>query len=250
MICPNCGKNIDQNVDLCPYCKKATQFSSRMKYYPRSTPLNPMSTPPLPQNVNVNREKKADLSGMADFPKKKDLRSAKNRILLAAGSLGIICLVVLLICVFLISDRIDRNTQSVQESLSSLDRKMNDLSSSYEDLKQTVDGIIVSGNDRTGFSAEASSEDAVIIIMYCQYPDETKNSPLCLAVKKGASFRLPELSFSGYRFSGWEMDHVGSGIVIESGDLFTVNADDTVELFAKWQAAATPSPKPTPTPNG
>ena len=246
MICPNCGKNIDQNADLCPYCKKTTHFSSRMKYYPRSTPLNPTSTPPVQQIANDSREMKAVLSGMADLPKKKDLRSAKNNILLIAGSLGIICLVVLLICVLLLSAKIGRNNQSVQESLSSLDGKLNDLVSSYQDLKQTVDA----GNDWTKSATEAISEDAVMVIMYCQYPDETKNSPLCVFAKKGTGFRLPDLSFSGYRFLGWEKDYGGSGIVIKPGDPFTVNADDTVELYAAWQATATSSPQPTPTPNG
>ena len=44
MICPNCGKNVAQDTELCQYCNSPTQFSSKMKYYPRSTPLNAYSS--------------------------------------------------------------------------------------------------------------------------------------------------------------------------------------------------------------
>lgn len=248
MICPNCGKNIDQNVDLCPYCKKPTQFSLRMKYYPRNTPLNPTPTQPSHQTVNDNREMKAILTGIADLPKKKDLRSAKNNMLLVAGGVGAICLVVLLVCVLLLSNRIDRNNQSVQKSLSSLDGKLNDMASSYEDIKKSVDSVIVTSNDQMESITEAIGEDEVLVIMYCQYPDEA-NSPLCLLVKKGTTFRLPNLSLVGYQFLGWEKDYIKSGIVIKSGDSFTVNVDGTIELYAIWQAIETPSPEPTTTPS-
>ena len=247
MICPNCGKNIDQNVDVCPYCKKPTQFSSRMKYYPRNTPLNSAPTQPPHQAVNDTREMKAILSGMGDLPKKRDLRSAKNIILLTAGTVGIICLVVSLVCTFLLSNRIDRNNQFVQNSLYSLEGKLSDMSSSYEDLKTTIDDVIVSSSDQMESGSEAIVEGEVLVIMYCQYPDEA-NSPLCLFVKKGASFRLPNLSFAGYQFLGWERDYIESGIVIPSGESFTVNEDGTIELYATWQAIETPSPEPIPTP--
>ncbi len=38
MICPNCGKNVSAEQEICQYCGKPTQFSSQIRYIPKSVP--------------------------------------------------------------------------------------------------------------------------------------------------------------------------------------------------------------------
>ena len=38
MICPNCGKNVSSDQEICRYCGKPTQFSARMQYFPKAVP--------------------------------------------------------------------------------------------------------------------------------------------------------------------------------------------------------------------
>lgn len=39
MICPNCGKNITAEQDVCAHCGQPTQFSSRIRYIPKAVPF-------------------------------------------------------------------------------------------------------------------------------------------------------------------------------------------------------------------
>ena len=39
MICPNCGKNISAQQEVCQFCGQPTQFSSKVRYFPKEVPV-------------------------------------------------------------------------------------------------------------------------------------------------------------------------------------------------------------------
>lgn len=108
MICPNCGKNASPNDEFCPFCGQPTQFSARMRYYPRSTPLQPAAPAPNPQRTPLQGTLKQPGEAVQKpvRPASTPAPRAKRPVgLLIALGASILCCVVLLICVILFAGK-------------------------------------------------------------------------------------------------------------------------------------------------
>jgi len=253
MICPNCGKDVAQNAEQCPFCHYPTQFSSRMKYYPRSTPLTPSSSAKTSQEpmraqqvVQGKDELKEILARLSDIPKKKEMTNNIAKCIIAVSVIGIICVALLFGGVAYLSNRIKTNKTATDLSLSRVENRVIDLSSSVSELETAIDEEIEDSKKQTE-SLPSAIEESVFVSLYCNYPDVVVSSPLCFVLNKGMCIKLPTLSCNTHLFIGWK--EKDSENLISPNEIYQCEGDGTIELFACWETVVTPPPEATPTPS-
>lgn len=252
MICPNCGKNVAQNAEICPFCKHPTQFSSKMKYYPRSTPLtaNPsnQTIPAKPTQIHQptqgNAELKEVLAKLGDIPKKKEMRSNTVRIIIAVGITGVLCIALLFGCVGFLSSKIRSIQSYTDSSLSRIENKVNDFASSISEIQTAISHGTEDQNEKADSLYDVIETDSILVTLYCNYPDSADKSPVCFVVKKGTDISLPTLSSVSHLFLGWQERN--NNELISTSEIYHCDGDKTIELFACWETVVTPSPEPLP----
>ena len=255
MICPNCGRNVAQNAEICPFCNAPTQFSSRMKYYPRSTPLDAKAslhtneTKPIhtQQSTQAHGDLKEVLVRLSDLPKKKEVRSNSVRTLLAVCIAGILCIAIILGSVVYLSNRIQSIQSYTDSSLSRIENRVNGLASAVSKVQSGANGDIERDQTQTESSLGAIQADSILVTLYCNYREGMEGSPVCFVVKKGTDITLPTLSSAAHVFLGWK--EKDSEKLIPPGETYRCDEEGTIELFACWKALATSSPEPSPTPS-
>jgi len=259
MICPNCGKGVAQNAEICPFCNNPTQFSVKMKYYPRLTPLDANRTGKTQQKVPQSNQKSTEdtkykevLLRLSDVSKKKDLRSTNIKIFASAVLSCLIVALLLLCSVVFLAKRIGTNNATTKDALSLIDGKVTELSDSLEELQQTVDGGMEENKRQIESLESVFDTESVMITLYCNYPGEDSSSPICILLENGSKIKLPSLASSTHLFIGWKDMNSDKDVELDPEGNFVCDGNGTIQLVACWQAIATPepslSPEPTPTP--
>lgn len=134
MICPNCGKTVDSSTEICPHCSQPTQFSSRMRYYPRSTPLQSESSPTY-QTTAENGDTQTTAETEKAQSDRKDKGAGNKKALIAVSCAGIILLIVFVIVTALLSGRIARDAERIEY----LEQQMQRQSTGYGRTDKPMD---------------------------------------------------------------------------------------------------------------
>ena len=83
MICPSCGKNVSANQEFCQYCGAQTQFSSRIRYFPKEVPVSVAQKPvlqPASRQDDTLREKDRTIAAQTETIAKQKETIAKQKV--------------------------------------------------------------------------------------------------------------------------------------------------------------------------
>ncbi len=257
MICPNCGKSVSAEQELCPHCGKPTQFSSRMRYYPRSTPLDPAEPKQAPMSSPQNSpavikldpaDRKQILGGIEKAADKKTVFRIKNSLTLLVLGVGLLLLLatVLINLLFMRSSRTTASaaTANINDLYTKIDSMDKAISTMQEELEASLSTNAAEIIDNISTS---TAEENVLVLLYCNGPSDSTSVPVCFTMQVGEQFLLPELYGKDQLFLGWSTERDGRADILKAGH--SVIVDGSKSFYAKWEPIVTPSPIPTKTPS-
>lgn len=258
MICPNCGKSVTAEQELCPHCGKPTQFSSRMRYYPRATPLDPPDTKPAPAPSPSPQpspavikldpaDRKQILDGLEKVADKKTVFRIKNSLTLLVLGVGLLLLLatVLINLLFMRSSRTTASaaTADINDLYTKIDSMDKTISTMQEELEASLSTNAAEIIDNISTS---TAEENVLVLLYCNGPSDSTSVPVCFTMQVGEQFLLPELYGKDLIFLGWSKEQEGKTDIVKAGQSITITG--AVSFYAKWEPVISPSPMPTATP--
>lgn len=257
MICPNCGKSVSAEQELCPHCGKPTQFSSRMRYYPRSTPLDPAEPKQAPMSSPHNspavikldpEDRKQILGGIEKAADKKTVFKVKRSMTFLVLSVGAL----LLLSVFLLGLLSLRSYRTkafaATADITDLYDKIDNLEKAVREMPDEMEMSLSARTTEITDSIEAlATSDDVLVVLYCSGPNDNDSSPVCFTMHTGEQFLLPELYGKDQLFLGWSTERDGKADILKAGH--SVIVDGSISFYAKWEPIVTPSPIPTKTPS-
>lgn len=274
MICPNCGKSVTSEQELCPHCGNPTQFSGRMKYYPKSTPLDPPEKPtpaPAQQSVPAAAQRLAatptqqKAAAPEPLPLSADdykqilnrLENAADKKMVKRVQRTLICLIIglgvlMLLAMALLhhSSLSQLKTNATSGEVLRLSTKIDKLENTFRAMKEELETSMSSKSTEIMDSIESNKTgEKVLVTLYCSDATDALSYPVCFPIEMGSEYLLPELYGKDRDFLGWtkEKDADEKAEILKPGELITV--DGSVSLYAKWNMVPTPTATPTPTPS-
>lgn len=258
MICPNCGKNVAAEQELCPHCRKPTQFSSRMRYYPKATPLDPpapkpaspvpASQPPITCKLDP-ADRNQILGGIEKHVDKKTVIGVRRSLSVLIIGVGILLLLatILINLLFSKSSRVTPSAATA-EDIANLYAKTDSIEKTVLTMQNELEKGFSAKSDEIleGISKSTTKKEA-LIYLYCNDPSNRISLPICFTLQVGEQFILPELYGENQSFLGWSTEKDGDGKTIKAGESITI--EENRAFYALWEIINTPSPMPTSTPS-
>ncbi len=93
MICPNCGKPVTADQEVCRYCGKPTQFSSQMRYVPKPVPFT--GAAPAPAQEAAPRKVADPYGDQRIVVESQNKTIQKQRTMILAFAIAAACLLLL-----------------------------------------------------------------------------------------------------------------------------------------------------------
>lgn len=257
MICPNCGKSVSAEQELCPHCGKPTQFSSRMQYYPRSTPLDPADSKQAPLSLPQNSstvtkldpaDRKQILGGIEKAANKETVLRIKRSMTFLVLSVGALLLLSVLLLGLLFLRSYRTKASAATADITDLYVKIDNLEKSVREMSNEMEASLSAKTTEITDSIGAlATSDDVLVVLYCSGPNDNNSSPVCFTMRAGEQFLLPELYGKDQLFLGWSTERDGKSDIVKAGHSVAVNG--SISFYAKWEPIVTSSPVPMITPS-
>ena len=230
MICPYCGKTIQDGLMNCPFCGNETQFSSRFHYVPSRTPISDDGGKDTLEESEkafseLNYRLKSLEAGFRTLQEgylETSRREAQKRKSSLTIQTVIAAMTVLIVCVGFLAGIVSMKKGWEKERLAAK-RAQEELLSLLEERLPAAPAEIPAD--------EPVEEQIPEILLYWNQPGDDTADPFVTS----ADAPLPTVTFApeGYSFAGWNTSPDGKGEQFAVGDHTAVTP-----LYAVWMESA------------
>ena len=241
MICPYCGKTIQDGLELCPLCGKETEFSARFSYVPSRTPISePDSSDDHKKEKNEQQQNnfekiekrlaaleerldraKAEITNTSEKEVANRVKSFKIHEIIAAVTALVVCIACLWGAVS-ISRGLKQERVKAESERTAFMEKM-------EEMLQPVVAPEPTPDPTPEPTPEPTSEPRLYLNWNLPGGEDSPSQLL----EAGATLQEPSLSPVGYRFKEWNTSADGKGKQY-SGNKVSA-AELPLTLYAVWE---------------